>query len=171
MTEAQFFSPSAIMAMGLKTVGAMTFSVGWKVVSNLPYAVADAFIWAIASLFILASFAIVAFRIIWLVIVFKLRTLVGAILLPFAIWQPTAWLAEQTPGAIFATCVEIMTLAFVVSVGVPLFQTFPARDPGNIGALLAEACAAVFLAAAALFLPGRMSGMVSGGPNFASASS
>jgi type IV secretion system protein TrbL len=170
MTEAQFFTPSGIMGMGLKTVGAMAFSLNWKVVTNLPFAFIDALIWAIASIFIMASFAVIAFRVIWLVVVFKLRTLVGAILLPFAIWQPTAWLAEQTPGAIFSTCVEIMTLAFVVSVGIHSFQTFPPRDPGNIGGVLAETCAAVFLACAALFLPGKISGMVSGGPNFASAS-
>jgi type IV secretion system protein TrbL len=69
--------------------------------------------WAI----VLIAFFILAVQIFVTLIEFKLTTLAGFVLIPFALFNKTAFLAEKVLGNIVASGVKILVLAVIVGIG------------------------------------------------------
>ncbi|MER9107139.1 P-type conjugative transfer protein TrbL [Mesorhizobium sp. M0848] len=119
--------------------------------------------WAI----VLIAFFILAVQIFVTLIEFKLTTLAGFVLIPFALFNRTAFLAEKVLGSIVASGVKILVLAVIVGIGSGLFgeftQGFGAEQP-TITDALSLVLGALSLMGLSIFGPGIATGLVSGAP-------
>lgn len=121
----------------------------------------------IAWLIVLLAFFILAVQLFITIIEFKLTTLAGFILVPFALWGKTAFLAERVLGNVVAAGIKLMTLAIIVGIGSTLFASFASGfAPGEITIeqALATVLGAVALLGLGIFGPGIANGLVSGAP-------
>ncbi|MER8423216.1 P-type conjugative transfer protein TrbL [Mesorhizobium sp. M1403] len=119
--------------------------------------------WAI----VLIAFFLLAVQIFVTLVEFKLTTLAGFVLLPFALFNRTAFLAEKVLGNIVASGVKILVLAVIVGIGSGLFgeftQGFGAEQP-TITDALSLVLGALSLMGLSIFGPGIATGLVSGAP-------
>jgi len=121
----------------------------------------------LAWLITIFAFFFVAIQLFVTVIEFKLTTLAGFILIPFALWNKTSFLAEKVMGNVVASGVKLMVLAVIVGIGSTIFgEITSAFVPGEV---TLEDAAAVMLGslailALAIFGPGIATGLVSGAP-------
>ncbi|MDE3115453.1 MAG: P-type conjugative transfer protein TrbL, partial [Pseudomonadota bacterium] len=74
--------------------------------------------WAIVVL----SFFVLAIQLFITVLEFKLTTLAGFVLVPFAFWNRTAFLAERVLGNVVSSGVKVMVLAVIIGIGSTLFS-------------------------------------------------
>jgi type IV secretion system protein TrbL len=118
--------------------------------------------WAI----VLIAFFILAVQIFVTLIEFKLTTLAGFVLIPFALFNKTAFLAEKVLGNIVASGVKILVLAVIVGIGSGLFGEFTSgfADQPTITDALALVLGALALMGLSIFGPGIATGLVSGAP-------
>jgi type IV secretion system protein TrbL len=118
--------------------------------------------WAI----VLIAFFILAVQIFITLLEFKLTTLAGFVLLPFALFNKTAFLAEKVLGNIVASGIKILVLAVIVGIGSGLFSEFTNGFSGTptITDALALVLGALSLMGLSIFGPGIATGLVSGAP-------
>ena len=121
----------------------------------------------IAWIIVLLAFFILSIQLFITILEFKLTTLAGFILVPFAIWNKTAFLAERVLGNVVAAGIKLMVLAVIVGIGSTLFGSFAASFAG--GDITIEQALSTVLGALAIFMlgifgPGIASGLVSGAP-------
>jgi type IV secretion system protein TrbL len=119
--------------------------------------------WAV----VLIAFFILAIQLFITIIEFKLTTLAGFVLVPFALWNRSAFLAERVLGNVVAAGIKLMVLAIIVGIGSTLFGDFAASFSGG-DITLAQAAATV-LGALSIFMlgifgTGIAAGLVSGAP-------
>ncbi|NML76926.1 P-type conjugative transfer protein TrbL [Rhizobium sp. S-51] len=97
---------------------------------------------------------------------FKLTTLAGFVLIPFAFFNKTAFLAEKVLGNIVASGVKILVLAVIVGIGSGLFSEFTAgfSEQPTISEALSLVLGALALMGLSIFGPGIATGLVSGAP-------
>jgi type IV secretion system protein TrbL len=117
-------------------------------------------------LVVLLSFFILAVQLFVTLIEFKLTTLAGFVLVPFALWNKTAFLAERVLGSVVSAGVKVLVLAVIVGIGGGLFSQFnPAAgvDP-TLDSALALMLGALALLGLGIFGPGIATGLVSGAP-------
>ena len=96
---------------------------------------------------------------------FKLTTLAGFVLVPFALWNKTAFLAEKVLGNVVASGVKVLVLAVIVGIGSGLFTQFQVHpDEPSLDHALVIMLASLTLLALGIFGPGIATGLVSGAP-------
>ena len=121
----------------------------------------------LAWLITLFAFFFLAIQLFVTVIEFKLTTLAGFVLIPFALWNKTSFLAERVLGNVVSSGIKLMVLGVIVGIGSTLFGAVTAQiTPGNV---TLEDAATVILASLSLFAlgifgPGIATGLVSGAP-------
>ncbi len=125
------------------------------------------FVLLLAWLVVLAAFFILSVQLFITIIEFKLTTLAGFVLVPFALWNKSAFLAERVLGNVIASGIKLMVLAVIVGIGSTIFGSMTAAF--TPGAVTLEQAASVILASLALlglgvFGPGIANGLVSGAP-------
>lgn len=121
----------------------------------------------IAWIIVLVAFFVLAVQIFVTLIEFKLTTLAGFVLIPFALFNKTAFLAEKVLGNIVASGVKILVLAVIVGIGSGLFGEFTQGFAGGqptITDALALVLGALSLMGLSIFGPGIATGLVSGAP-------
>jgi len=120
----------------------------------------------IAWLIVLLSFFILAVQLFVTLIEFKLTTLAGFVLVPFALWNKTAFLAERVLGNVISSGIKVLVLAVIVGIGTGIFGQFTAPPGGDptIDQALAIMLASLALFGLGIFGPGIATGLVSGGP-------
>ncbi len=121
----------------------------------------------ISWLIILIAFFILAVQLFVTLIEFKLTTLAGFVLIPFALFGRTAFLAEKVLGNIVASGVKVMVLAVIVGIGTGLFSQFTttyASGQPTVEQALSVVLAALSLLGLGIFGPGIATGLVSGAP-------
>src|SRR4030095_13000899 len=120
----------------------------------------------IAVLIVVVSFFIMAIQLFVGLIEFKLTTLAGFILVPFGLFNRTAFLAEKVLGNVFSSGVEVLVLAVVVGIGSTIFGQFPSgfNKPPTIDDALTLILAALALLGLSIFGAGIANGLVAGGP-------
>jgi type IV secretion system protein TrbL len=121
----------------------------------------------VSWLLVLIAFFILAVQLFITLIEFKLTTLAGFILIPFALFNKTAFLAEKVLGNIVASGVKILVLAIIVGIGTGLFSKFTVTYAGGqptIEQALSVVLAALALLGLGIFGPGIATGLVSGAP-------
>jgi len=121
----------------------------------------------VAWLIVLLAFFILAIQLFITILEFKLTTLAGFVLVPFALWNKTAFLAERVLGNVIAAGIKLMVLAVIVGIGSTLFGAFAASFAG--GDITIEQALSTVLGALAIFMlgifgPGIAAGLVSGAP-------
>ncbi|MBX5137704.1 P-type conjugative transfer protein TrbL [Rhizobium lentis] len=124
------------------------------------------FVLMTAWVIVLVAFFILAIQIFVTLIEFKLTTLAGFVLIPFAFFNKTAFLAEKVLGNIVASGVKILVLAVIVGIGSGLFSEFTAgfSEQPTISEALSLVLGALALMGLSIFGPGIATGLVSGAP-------
>src|SRR5215813_7491475 len=121
----------------------------------------------IAWLVVLVAFFILAVQLFITLIEFKLTTLAGFVLVPFGLFNKTAFLAERVLGNVVASGVKVLVLAVIVGIGTTLFSEFTQGFGGNQPSLddvLALVLAALALLGLGIFGPSIAAGLAAGAP-------
>ena len=120
-----------------------------------------------AWVLVILAFFILAVQMFVTIIEFKLTTLAGFILVPFALWNRTSFLAERVLGNVVSSGIKVMMLAVIVGIGSSFFTEFTTALQGqepDIGQALSLVLASLTLFGLGIFGPGIASGLVSGAP-------
>lgn len=166
LTQDQFLQPGRLAAIGveagrplLEHIGSLTGIT--KTVSNLDSIVVLFLAWLV----VLISFFILSIQLFVTLIEFKLTTLAGFVLVPFALWNQTSFLAEKVLGNVVSSGLKILVLAVIVGIGSGLFGEFLSTpDEPSIDHALATMLAALAMLGLGIFGPGIATGLVSGAP-------
>lgn len=119
----------------------------------------------LAWMVVVLSFFVLAIQLFVTLIEFKLTTLAGFVLVPFALWNKTSFLAEKVLGNVVSSGVKVLVLAVIVGIGSGLFAEFQVHpDEPSIDYALVIMLASLSLLALGIFGPGIATGLVSGGP-------
>jgi len=121
------------------------------------------FAWVIVIL----AFFILAVQLFVTILEFKLTALAGFVLVPFALWNRTAFLAERVLGNVVSSGIKVMVLAVIVGIGSSFFGQFTASLQGqepDIAQAMSLMLASLTLFGLGIFGPGIASGLVSGAP-------
>ena len=120
----------------------------------------------LAWVIVIIAFFVLAVQLFVTLIEFKLTTLAGFVLVPFALWNKTAFLAERVLGNVVSSGIKVLVLAVIVGIGTGIFGQFTAAPPGGItvNSALALMLASLALFGLGLFGPGIATGLVSGAP-------
>lgn len=119
--------------------------------------------WAI----VIIAFFILAVQMFVCILEFKLTSLAGFILVPFALWNRTSFLAERVLGNVVSSGIKVMVLGVIVGIGSNFFSQFTAALNGqepDIGAAMSLVLASLSLFGLGIFGPTIASGLVSGAP-------
>src|SRR5947207_3652025 len=125
------------------------------------------FVLLIAWLIVLVAFFILAVQLFVTLVEFKLTTLAGFVLVPFGLFNRTAFLAERVLGNVVTSGVKVLMLAVIVGIGTTLFSQFTQGFAGNQPTLddaMALVLAALALLGLGIFGPGIASGLAAGAP-------
>lgn len=126
----------------------------------------------LAWIVVLLAFFVLSVQLFITILEFKLTTLAGFILVPFALFGKTSFLAERVLGNVMTSGIKLMVLAIVVGIGSTLFGTLTAAPAGDI--TLEQAAAHILAAIAvfglAIFAPGIAAGLISGAPQLGAGS-
>ena len=121
------------------------------------------FAWVVVIL----AFFILAVQLFITVIEFKLTTLAGFVLVPFALWNKTAFLAERVLGNVVSAGIKVMVLAVIVGIGTTFFSSFTGALQGqtpDLAQAMSLVLASLTLFGLGIFGPGIAAGLVSGAP-------
>src|SRR5215510_14007083 len=125
----------------------------------------------LAWLIVLVAFFILSVQLFITIIEFKLTVLAGFVLVPFALFARTAFLAERVLGNVISSGLKLMVLAVVVGIGATLFGTLirPASDI-TLNQAAATILAAIAVFGLAVFVPALAAGLISGAPQLGAGS-
>ncbi|EKL0658072.1 P-type conjugative transfer protein TrbL [Pseudomonas aeruginosa] len=119
----------------------------------------------LAWLVVILCFFVLAIQLFITLIEFKLTTLAGFVLVPFALWNKTSFLAEKVLGNVVSSGIKVLVLAVIVGIGSGLFAEFQVHpDEPSIDHALVIMLASLALLALGIFGPGIATGLVSGAP-------
>jgi type IV secretion system protein TrbL len=135
---------------------------GFDVLTNLPTILILLFCWIL----IVLAFFVLSIQLFVTLIEFKLTTLASFILVPFALWGKTAFLAEKTLGNVVASGVKVMVLAIIIGIGSTIFGQLASTltRPVDIVSAMSLLLAALSLFGLGIFGPGIAAGLLSGAP-------
>ena len=120
-----------------------------------------------AWIVVVLAFFILAVQLFITIIEFKLTTLAGFVLVPFALWSKSAFLAERVLGNVFSSGIKIMVLAVIIGIGTTLFTEFTNALQGqepDLEQAMTLVLASIALFGLGIFGPGIATGLVSGAP-------
>jgi type IV secretion system protein TrbL len=169
-----FMRPAAIASAGLDAARPLIDNIDTlvgpiAVFINLP----QILILVVAWLIVVLAFFVLAIQIFITIIEFKLVTLAGFVLLPFAFFGRTAFMAERVLGHIISSGIKVLVLAVITGIGTTLFAQVTAASATvapDIEEAMAVALAALTLLGLGMFGPGIANGIVTGGPQLGAGS-
>lgn len=167
VTQAQLLQPGRLAQVGVDAGRPIIAQIGEltgfpEVFLNLDSIVVLFLAWLV----VVVSFFVLAIQLFVTLIEFKLTTLAGFVLLPFALWNKTAFLAERVLGNVVSSGIKVLVLAVIVGIGSGIFSEFqlpPGSEP-SIDNALAIMLASLAMFGLSIFGPGIASGLVSGAP-------
>jgi len=119
----------------------------------------------VAWLIVILCFFVLAIQLFITLIEFKLTTLAGFVLVPFALWNKTSFLAEKVLGNVVSAGIKVLVLAVIVGIGSGLLAEFQVSpNQPSIDHALVIMLASLSLLALGIFGPGIATGLVSGAP-------
>src|SRR3546814_17391531 len=89
----------------------------------------------IAWVIVVLAFFILAVQVFVTILEFKLVTLAGFVLIPFAFFGRTAFMAEPVLGHIVSSGIKVLVLAVITGIGTTLFDRFMGATYGAETAL------------------------------------
>src|SRR6516225_10436584 len=168
LSAAQLAQPGRVAQVGLTASQPLLDAAGQLVgpvafFSNFVVIVVLVVAWFI----VIAAFFIMAVQLFVTLIEFKLTTLAGFILVPFGLFNKTAFLAEKVLGNVVASGVKVLVLAVVVGIGTTLFGQFTQGFGGTQPTLddaMALVLAALALLGLGIFGPTIATSLAAGAP-------
>ena len=167
LSQQQFLQPGRFAKVGIDAGRPIMAQIGeltgfTEVFANLDVIV----VLLVAWLVLVVSFFILAVQLFVTLIEFKLTTLAGFVLVPFALWNKTAFLAEKVLGNVVSSGVKVLVLAVIAGIGSGLFAEFkvPAGTEPSIDHALVIMLAALAMLGLGVFGPWIATGLVSGAP-------
>jgi len=121
----------------------------------------------IAWLFVIVAFFVLSIQLFITIIEFKLTTLAGFVLVPFALWNRTSFLAERVLGNVVSSGIKVMVLAVIVGIGSGFFGEFTsAAGAGetDLTQAMSLVLGSVALFGLGIFGPAIATGLVAGAP-------
>jgi type IV secretion system protein TrbL len=121
----------------------------------------------VAWFIVIIAFFILAVQLFITILEFKLTTLAGFVLVPFALWNKTAFLAERVLGNVISSGIKVMVLAVIVGIGSSFFDQFTSALQGQQPTLvqaMSLVLASLALFGLGIFGPAIAAGLVSGAP-------
>lgn len=113
-----------------------------------------------AWLIVIISFFVLAVQLFVTLIEFKLTTLAGFVLVPFALWNKTAFLAEKVLGNVVSSGIKVLVLAVIVGIDTGLFAEFQVTpNEPSIEHALVVMLASLSMLALGIFGPGIATGV------------
>ena len=158
------------------TLASTGFSAAWPLLQQMSQLLGfttffDNFVTIAVLLFawviVILAFFVLAIQLFVTIIEFKLTTLAGFVLVPFALWNRTSFLAERVLGNVVSSGIKVRVLAVIVGIGSNFFTEFVGSVQGSepdIAKALSLVLAALTLFGLGIFGPGIASGLVSGAP-------
>lgn len=126
--------------------------------------------WAI----IMIAFFILAVQLFVTILEFKLTTLAGFVMVPFALWNKTTFLAERVLGNVITSGIKLMVLAIIIGIGSTLFAsvTDAFSGPGDVtlAQVMGTVLGAIVFLWMGIFAPGIASGLITGAPQLGAGS-
>jgi type IV secretion system protein TrbL len=168
LTAADFLRPGKLASTGYQAAYPLLQQAGKLIgftsfFNNVVTILVLVFAWIVVIL----SFFVVAVQLFITIIEFKLTTLAGFVLVPFALWGKTAFLAERVLGNVIASGIKVMVLAVIIGIGTTFFSTFitalQGHDP-SLSDAMSLVLASLSLFGLSIFGPGIATGLVSGAP-------
>jgi len=163
----QLLQPGRLAQVGVQAAQPMLDEIGklagfTSVFTNIDTIVVLFIAWII----VIVSFFVLAVQLFVTVLEFKLTTLAGFVLVPFALWGKTSFLAEKVLGNVVSSGIKILVLAVIVGIGTGLFTQFQsaAGTTPTISQALAVVLGAISLLGLGIFGPGIANGLGSGAP-------
>ncbi|WP_072389284.1 P-type conjugative transfer protein TrbL [Hyphomicrobium sp. CS1BSMeth3] len=156
VAEAGFTASQPLLAKAGELIGFTTFFENFVTIVVL----------LVAWLIVMLAFFVLAVQLFITILEFKLTTLAGFILVPFALFGHTAFLAERVLGNVISSGIKLMVLSIIVGIGATIFGSIvPA--PGT--AITLKHASSIILAAIAvfglaIFIPAVAAGLVMGAP-------
>ncbi|TWD77958.1 type IV secretion system protein TrbL [Variovorax beijingensis] len=167
LTQAQFLQPGRLAQVGIDAGRPIMEQISEMTGFPETFAHLDTIaVLFLAWLVLIVSFFVLAVQLFVTLIEFKLTTLAGFVLVPFALWNKTAFLAEKVLGNVVSAGIKVLVLAVIVGIGTGLFAEFrtpPGADP-SIDHALTVMLAALAMLGLGIFGPGIATGLVSGAP-------
>ncbi|WP_156681087.1 P-type conjugative transfer protein TrbL [Sphingomonas profundi] len=167
MTADDLLKPGRLAGVG--------FSAAWPLLQQIsdltgPIAFFTNFA-TIAVLFLawaltIITFFVLAVQVFVTIIEFKLTSLAGFILVPFALWNRTSFLAERVLGNVVSSGIKVMVLAVIIGISSNFFTEFatPGQGEPDLAAAASLLLASLTLFGLGIFGPGIASGLVAGAP-------
>lgn len=172
LSQDEFLQPGRLAATGIEAGAPLLEEIsrlsGFPEVFSNIHSILVLFL---AWLVVIISFFFLAIQLFVTLIEFKLTTLAGFVLVPFALWNKTAFLAEKVLGNVVASGIKVLVLAVIVGIGTGLFAEFQAvPDEPSIDNALVIMLASLALFGLGIFGPGIATGLVSGAPQLSAGS-
>lgn len=166
ITQAEFLQPGRLAQVGTDAGAPILAQIGDMAGFPEVFANLDAIVvMFLAWLVVILSFFVLAIQLFITLIEFKLTTLAGFVLVPFALWNKTAFLAEKVLGNVVSSGIKVLVLAVIVGIGTGLFAEFQvAPAEPSLDHALVIMLASLALLALGIFGPGIATGLVSGSP-------
>lgn len=169
-----FMRPGSVAAAGIQAARPLLEAAGqyssvWAFFANSTLVVVLLIAWVLVIL----GFFGMAVQVFITLIEFKLTTLAGFVLLPFAFYNRTAFMAERVLGHIVSTGIKVLVLGVITSIATTLFARFTSAVPGaepTLEQVLTMALAALTFLGLSIFGPGIANGIVAGGPQLGAGS-
>ena len=167
LSQAQLLQPGRLAHVGIDAAAPIMAQIGD--LTGFPEVFANFDVIAVmflAWLVLILSFFVLAVQLFITLIEFKLTTLAGFVLVPFALWNKTAFLAERVLGNVVSSGIKVLVLAVIVGIGTGLFAEFtmPPNNEPSIDYALVVMLASLSMLGLGIFGPGIATGLVSGAP-------
>ena len=168
-TPADLLKPGLVAAEGLSASQPIFDHIGdiapgpFEFFGNLP----EVILLIIGGIIVIAAFFVLSIQLFVLIVEFKLTTLAGFVLVPFAFWRQTTFLAERVLGNVISSGIKVLVIAVVIGIGSTMFATLrDALDPDDmtIEQAFAVVLGSLTLMGLAIFCPRIAAGLVSGAP-------
>ncbi|WP_341929041.1 P-type conjugative transfer protein TrbL [Methyloversatilis discipulorum] len=166
MTMATFLQPGRLAKTGIDAAAPILQQI--SEMAGFPEVfinIAPIVVMFLAWLIVIISFFVLAVQLFVTLIEFKLTTLAGFVLVPFALWNKTAFLAEKVLGNVVSSGIKVLVLAVIVGIGTGLFAEFQVTpSEPSVDHALVVMLASLAMLALGIFGPGIATGLVSGAP-------
>lgn len=132
---------------------------------------AEVILLCLGGIIVIAAFFVLSIQLFVLIIEFKLTTLAGFVLVPFAFWRQTTFLAERVLGNVISSGIKVLVIAVIIGIGSGMFSTMREALPADdmtIAQAFSVVLGALTLMGLAIFCPRIAAGLVSGSPQLSS---
>jgi type IV secretion system protein TrbL len=84
---------------------------------------AEVILLCLGGIIVIAAFFVLSIQLFVLIVEFKITTLAGFVLVPFAFWKQTTFLAERVLGNVISSGIKVLVIAVVIGIGSTMFAT------------------------------------------------